>query len=859
MEELIALVSQPSRYLGGEINSIKKDLSQVKLKVCLAFPDVYEIGMSHMGLQILYHLLNARHDIATERVYAPGLDMESVMRERGVKLTSLESSLPVGNFDLVGFSLQYELSYTNILNMLDLSGIPFYASERTEDHPLIIAGGPCAFNPEPLADFFDAFVIGDGEEVLLEICDCVIKAKKEKINKNEVLHVLSQIEGVYIPSFFEVIYQESGMVKEIIPLKHGYERVKKRWVENLDKAPFICNPIVPYKKIVHDRLNLEIARGCTRGCRFCQAGIIYRPLRERSVEKLEELAQVSLKNSGYEEISLSSLSTGDYSQINQLLSRLMGRYASERIAVSVPSLRSETLTPELIKEIKKVRKTGFTIAPEAGTQRLRDIINKGINEKEILETVRNVFDAGWNVIKLYFMIGLPCEREEDLEGIVNLSRRVRSIARMGGKRRNVNVSVSTFVPKSHTPFQWEPQIGIEEMRGKQEFLKREIRRLDLTFKWQSIWMSYLEGVFARGDRRLGSVIVKAHRLGCRFDGWSEYLNCGWWKEALRDIDTDFYTTRRRYKDEVFPWDHIDCRVDRDFLWDEYQSGLKAQLTPDCRITGCQRCGMCCDEEQTLHVVRDSGVMPGCSDKGKDVVNDSERIKLVDKDNNLHRVRAHFAKIEKARYLSHLEVVALFSRAIRRAGIPVKFSEGFHPLPRIVLGPALSVGIESVAEYMDLEINGNIDSCELLRKMNCQLPNGLKLLDLREIPLKFPSISDSITEIEYSITLEGVWLDLIKDSQELSNKIRTFFKTKEKYIEVKRKSGVLRIDLRQWVEKLQLTGDTSIEMVIKMRGGRAVKPYDVLKGVLGLREDEGGISVLKTGVHFKTGPFGDEKN
>ncbi|MCK5256542.1 MAG: TIGR03960 family B12-binding radical SAM protein, partial [Deltaproteobacteria bacterium] len=546
----------------------------------------------------------------------------------------------------------------------------------------------------------------------------------------------------YIPSFFEVIYQESGMVKEIIPLKHGYERVKKRWVENLDKAPFICNPIVPYKKIVHDRLNLEIARGCTRGCRFCQAGVIYRPLRERSVEKLEELAEVSLKNSGYEEISLSSLSTGDYSQINQLLSSLMGRYESEKIAVSVPSLRSETLTPELIKEIKKVRKTGFTIAPEAGTQRLRDIINKGINEKEILETVRNVFDAGWNVIKLYFMIGLPCEREEDLEGIVDLSRRVRSIARMGGKRRNVNVSVSTFVPKSHTPFQWEPQIGLEEMKHKQDFLKGEIRRLRLNFKWQDSYMSHLEGIFARGDRKLSSVLVKACQMGCRFDGWSEHLNYNCWDEVLEGVDRDFYNTRKRSKDEVFPWDHIDCGVERDFLWSEYQRGLSAQFTPDCRMEGCQKCGVCNKEKQSISSLRTDEVISDHMGEKKEVATDKGRyVQLPKKGNSVHRVRLQFAKLGRARFLSHLELVTLFSRAIRRAEIPIRFSEGFHPLPKVVFSPALPVGIESIAEYVDLDIDGNTDILELTRKMSHQLPNWFKVLELREIPLKFPSISD----------------------------------------------------------------------------------------------------------------------
>jgi len=856
VEELITLVSNPSRYLGGEVNAIKKDLSKVNLKICLAFPDVYEIGMSHLGLQILYHILNAKPDIAAERVYAPGLDMERVMRERDVSLTSLESSLPVRNFDVVGFSLQYELSYTNVLNMLDLSKIPLYASQRTQGYPLIIAGGPCAFNSEPVADFFDAFVIGEGEEVILEICECMIKVKKEKVNRSEVLYMLSQIEGVYIPSFFQVIYHHNGMVKEIIPLRQDYERVRKRWVRCLDEAPSISTPIVPYKRIVHDRINLEIARGCTRGCRFCQAGIIYRPARERSIEKLEALAESSLRSSGYEEISLCSLSTGDYCQINELLSRLMGRYAAERTSVSFPSLRSETLTPELIKEIKKVRKTGFTIAPEAGTQRLREIINKGITEEEILETIRNVYDAGWNAIKLYFMVGLPCERDEDLEGIIDLLRRVLSLARRRGKRRKVNVSVSTFVPKSLTPFQWEPQIGLKKMRDKQEFLKREIRRLSLTFKWQDICMSYLEGIFARGDRRLSSVLVNAYRMGCRFDGWSEHLNYDWWNEVLRNIDRDFYSSRRRYKDEVFPWNHIDCGVDKDFLWDEYQRGLKAQFTPDCRMKGCQKCGVCSEEVQRMHVLKDKEIISDYSSEKEEIVTERRGyMRLPEKSNTVHKIRIQFAKLGRARFLSHLELVTLFSRAIRRAGIPIRFSEGFHPLPKIVFSPALSVGIESIAEYMDLEVNGDMNSYELTRVMNRQLPHWLKVLDSREIPLKFPSISDSIKKIEYTLSLEGWGTYFISNSKELNDKIDAFFEVRERSLEVKRKSGTLRIDLRSWVEELQLMSDNSLVMVLKMRGERTVRPYEVLKGVLGLDENEGKkVSVVKTRVHFKENPI-----
>ncbi|MDX1777602.1 MAG: TIGR03960 family B12-binding radical SAM protein, partial [Thermodesulfobacteriota bacterium] len=558
VDDLISRVTYPSRYLGGEINSIRKDLSQVNLTICLAFPDVYEIGMSHLGLQILYHLLNGRSDIAAERVYSPGLDMEQLMREENRVLTSLESSCPVCQFDVLGFSLQYELSYTNIVNMLDLSGIPLYASQRSEAYPLIIGGGPCAFNPEPLADFFDAFVIGDGEEVMLEIADCMVQAKQAGASKTDLLHSLACIEGVYIPSFFDVLYSDNGTVERIIPLKQGYERVKKRWVRSLDDAPFMSSPLVPYKQIVHDRLNLEIARGCTRGCRFCQAGIIYRPVRERNLENLKDLAERALKSTGYSDLSLSSLSTGDYSCIGELLGNLMDKCAPQKIAVSLPSLRSETLTPALMEGIKKVRKTGFTIAPEAGTQRLRDIINKGITEDEILTTVDNVFEAGWNAIKLYFMVGLPGETEEDLRGIVNLSRKVLSLTRRGKKRRKVNVSVSTFVPKAQTPFQWVPQIGLDVMRAKQEYLKEEIRKLRLTFKWQDVSMSYLEGIFARGDRRLSKVIEKAWRLGCRFDGWSDHLRWNYWEQALSSIEPDFYTTRQRSQDELFPWEHIDA-------------------------------------------------------------------------------------------------------------------------------------------------------------------------------------------------------------------------------------------------------------------------------------------------------------
>jgi len=472
VEDLISLVTHPSRYLGVEINIIKKDLSQVSLTICLAFPDVYEIGMSHLGLHILYHLLNARTDVAAERVYAPGLDMEQVLREKRRKLTSLESTCPVDNFDLLGFSLQYELSYTNIVNRLDLSGIPLYASQRSETFPLIIGGGPCAFNPEPLADFFDAFVIGDGEEVMLEISDCVIEAKREGVSKKDLLHSLARIEGVYIPSLFDVRYEDDGTVKAIIPLNKGYQRVTKRWVRSLDDAPFIGSPLVPYKQIVHDRLNLEIARGCTRGCRFCQAGPIYRPVRMRPPANISHQVETQLPLTGYDEISLLSLSSSDYTEIENLASLLAKKLENQRISVALPSLRPGSINPPLLDAISRVRKVGLTLAPEAGTERLRLFLRKDFPDDAIYDSVRLAFEKGWSTIKLYFMIGLPTETDEDLIGIANIIRQVYEIATGYPGKKTINITLSPFSPKPHTPLQWDEICPPEEILSRIQFIKK---------------------------------------------------------------------------------------------------------------------------------------------------------------------------------------------------------------------------------------------------------------------------------------------------------------------------------------------------------------------------------------------------
>src|SRR4030043_1524055 len=504
LKEFLSLVSRPVRCLVQEVHSIRKDPAEVKLKFCLAFPDVYEVGMSHLGIQILYHILNGKKGIACERAFAPWVDMEKVLRNKKIPLSSLQSSTPLHQFDIVGFSLQYELCYTHALNMLDLSNLPLFSKDRDERFPLIIAGGPLTFNPAPVADFFDAMVIGDGEEVVLEICDLVLQSKEAKAKKEEFLKSLSQVEGVYVPS----LHKEE-------------QKIRKRIVSDLNQTLFPTCPIVPYMKVVHDRLNIEIARGCKRGCRFCEAGFIHRPYRERSPKVIHEILNASLKQTGYEELSLLSLSAGDYSSIGSLLSDLMDQYESKKVAVSFPSLRIEGIVGDLAEEVRRVRKTGFTIAPEAGTERLRRVIKKERDEKIFFQGLTDLFSKGWENVKLYFMMGLPTEKDEDLRGIFDLTKKIASLGERQKIHPNISVSVSTFVPKPHTPFQWEPQIPLEEMKERLYLIRDGVRRNHLRFKWQDPHLSFLEGVFSMGDRNLSLVLLEAFRLGCRFDGWSD--------------------------------------------------------------------------------------------------------------------------------------------------------------------------------------------------------------------------------------------------------------------------------------------------------------------------------------------------
>lgn len=600
-DEILLKIDKPARYIGNEVNMVRKDPEEVEVRFAMCFPDVYEIGMSHLGIQILYDMLNRRPDTYCERVYSPWPDLHAIMKEQKLPLFTLETQSPVREMDFLGITIQYEMCYTNILQILDLSGIPLYAAGRTWEDPIVIGGGPCTYNPEPLADFFDMFYIGEGETRYDELLDLYKDCKEKNCSRQEFLEAAAKIPGMYVPSLYEVTYHEDGTIASFGPVKEGIPaRVKKEIVMDLTDTPYPTKPLVPYIKVTQDRVVLEIMRGCIRGCRFCQAGMIYRPTRERNLEQLKQWAYEMLKNTGHEEISLSSLSSSDYTKMKELVTFLIEEFKGKGINISLPSLRIDAFSLDVMSKVQDVRKSSLTFAPEAGSQRLRDVINKGLTEEVILEGAGQAFEGGWQKVKLYFMLGLPTETEEDMREIPRLAEKIAErYYEIPKDKRNgkcqITISTSFFVPKPFTPFQWAPMCRrdefLERARVVNDEVKQQLNRKSLKYNWHEADVTVLEGVFARGDRRVGRVLKKAYENGCIFDSWTEFFDNEKWLSAFREtgISMDFYNSRVRSTEEILPWDFIDCGVSREFLKREWEKAKEGIVTPNCRMQ-CSGCG-----------------------------------------------------------------------------------------------------------------------------------------------------------------------------------------------------------------------------------------------------------------------------
>jgi radical SAM family uncharacterized protein/radical SAM-linked protein len=811
----LSRVQRPTRYLGRELNAVSKDLRAVSLRVALLFPDLYEVGMSHLGLALLYDILNREPDVWAERAYAPAPDLEQDLRLRGAPLASLESATPLKDFDLVGVSLQYELSYTNFLNMLELGGIPLFAADRGQADPVVLGGGPAAFNPEPVAPFFDAVALGDGEEVILELADALKTWKAAGGSRRELWQALEAIDGVYVPALFEPVFDRAGGLEQIIP-RGRRERLTKRVLTDLGRVPLTPRPLVPYCQIVHDRLNVEIARGCSRGCRYCQAGMIYRPVRERDPQAVLSWVDAALTGTGFEEVSLLNLSLGDYSGLGWLLPRLMDRLAPRQVALSLPSLRADTLTPEMVSQIKRVRRTGLTLAPEAGSARLREVINKNLPEETIIASARQAFVSGWRLVKLYFMIGLPREEAADLEEIPRLARQILAAA-PPGKRPRLNLSLSTFIPKSHTPFQWERQADLEESRRRLGRVKEALRHKDIQAKWNSASQSWLEGVFSRGDRRLAPVLVAALRLGCRLDAWSEHLRLDLWRQAFAEagVDPDFYLRERR-PEETLPWDHLDSGVSREFLAAERTRAYQGLSTPDCRTAGCQECGVCDFEEI---VPRSASLPDSQDDPGPGVAPPGT--------GPLTWFRLTYGKLSEARWLSHLELISAFYRALRRSGLPLNFSEGFHPLPRASFHGALPVGVESLAEIFDVELTQALEVESVIQPLNQTLPPGIRILAGARLPRRLPPPRPEAAL--YRVQSPEPFFDEGAASR--------FLAAPDLIVTRRRPKEERPVDLRRLVARLAVLDSTHLELGLRLLPKDNLKVTEAVQAIFGLSDSQ----------------------
>jgi radical SAM family uncharacterized protein/radical SAM-linked protein len=820
-ENLLATLAQPARYAGGEALSVVKDPANVRLTLALCFPEVYEIAMSHLGLKVLYDSLAARPEVAAERVFAPWLDLMALLEERGIAPWSLESGRPLGDFDVIGFSLPYEMTYTNLLAMLRLAGVPLRRVDRGPSHPLVIAGGPAMVNPEPLADFLDLAVVGEAEELIHPLVDLFMQAKEEAWPRERLYREASRLEGVYAPALFQPVY-EGGRLREIVALDPEFPHVRRRVVADLGAHEPPTRQVSPLVRPVHDRLGLELARGCTRGCRFCQAGYIYRPVRERPAAQLLQAACAGIAATGFEEVALLSLSTGDYTCIEPLALALMDAMEARKVSLSLPSLRVDSLSPGLAAQIKRVRKTGFTLAPEAGSQRLREVINKGLDREQILETARSVFSLGWRLVKLYFMLGLPTETDEDIAALGELAA---AVARQAGKGKGggpvVHASLGVFVPKPHTPFQWERQIDSAEAKRRLTLAKGGLGDRRVKAKWGSPEQSVLEGVFSRGDRRLGAVLEAAMEAGCRFDGWSEELKYDTWLKALEGAGLSLEEfLRPRGLDEPLPWDHIQVGVSKEFLLAEREKALAGEFTPDCRAGRCLDCGVCDHQLIKPRLVADEPLSPTppAPPPGQPCA-----------------YIFRFSKTGPARFLGHLDMMQQLQRAFRRAGVELAHSQGFHPHPMIKTDSALPVGLESLAEVLMATVLGRPQPEEVRQRINRCLPQGLVLEEAR---LARPG--ENLSEPKEVIYLLRAPVPLKQEA------IEAFKAVNECRLVRQTPKGSREINLKEAVRDMELT-PAGLTVVVGHAGGRP-KPTEILMAVFGLNESEAlAARALKVGL------------